>query len=90
MCLWLHVQEVGCAFSYHSLLLSLFEGAKVSEDFEGRAPLLQLQFPIEHDGGGYDDQVRPPVAPEHRGRRRSVSQGRELGVSLLLTGQVGQ
>lgn len=53
--------------SYHSLLLSLFEGAKVGEDFEGWAPLLQLQFPIEHDRGGYDDQVRTPVTPEQEG-----------------------
>ena len=48
--------------TYHSLLFSLFEGAKVGEDFEGRAPLLELKLPVQHHRGGNYDQVGTPVA----------------------------
>ena len=27
---------------------------------EGGTPLLDLHLPVEHDGGGYDDEVRAP------------------------------
>ncbi len=47
--------------TYHSLLLPLLEGAKVREDLEGWTPFLQLVLPVEHDRGGYDDQVWAPV-----------------------------
>ena len=64
--------------THHSLLLPLLEGAKVGEYFEGRAPFLELQFPVEHDGGGDNDEMGTPVAPEG-GRGGREGEGREGG-----------
>lgn len=52
--------------TYHSLLFPLLEGAKVGEDLEGRAPLLELKLPVQHHRGGHYDQVGAPVAPVTR------------------------
>lgn len=44
------------------LLLAVLGGAEVGHDLEGRTPSLKLDFPVHEDGGGYDDEVRPPDA----------------------------
>ena len=45
------------------LLLALLGAAVVREQLEGRAPLLELDLPVQHDAGGYDDQMRTPHSP---------------------------
>lgn len=45
---------------YLSLLSSFLGGAEVGEDLERRAPLLELDFPVEDDRGRNDDEVRTP------------------------------
>ncbi len=49
-------------YTHHSLLFPLLEGAKVGEYFEGRAPFLEFQFPVEHDGGGHYNEMWSPVS----------------------------
>lgn len=48
--------------TYHSLLLPLLEGAKIGEDLEGGAPLLELKLPVQHDRSRYNDEMRAPIA----------------------------
>jgi len=44
-----------------SLLLALLLRAVVGDDLEAGKELLELHGPIEHDAGGYDDEVRTPL-----------------------------
>jgi hypothetical protein len=64
-----------------SLELALFHGAVIGQQLEGGAPFLQLHLPVEHHGGGHDNQVRTPYTPA-RGRLRDAvietSEGRGL------------
>ncbi len=48
--------------THNSLLLSFLKCSKICENFEGRTPFLELQFPVKHDRGGHYDEMRTPVA----------------------------
>lgn len=48
--------------THHSKLLPFLGGAKVGEDLESRAPLLELKLPVKQDRGGNHNEVRPPHA----------------------------
>ncbi len=56
------VESVGLAPAV-ALGLALLGAAKVGEQFEGWAPLLELHLPVQHDRCGDHNQVGTPITP---------------------------
>ena len=53
------------------LQLALLGAAVVGQQLEGRAPLLELHFPVQHDRSWDHNEVRPPVTPVHQASNSS-------------------
>jgi len=56
------VESIGLAPAV-ALGLALLGAAKVGEQLEGWAPLLELHLPVQHDRCGDHDQVGTPITP---------------------------
>ena len=66
------MESVGLAPAV-ALGLALLGAAKVGEQLESRAPLLELHLPVQHDRCGDHDQVGTPITPAQIGSKQSHS-----------------